>query len=425
MNKLMQRLLIFVCMVCVCAACSRESMEAHTQDTKTSTNIISKALVETEEVKGDVSTKGIEQKNPSKLAAKKIIPSAVIAGKKATEVKVVSKKKPALAERLPPLPPKPKKKIQPLSQVLVRVNGVDITRGMVVRYADFMAALLRNKSPKITDDKLAKFKAKNFKRFSDSIYLKTILSTCLSSSNIVVSAEAQGSAEKDFLRSYGARKQTIDQLKTAIGKAGFLQDLETHLAVEAKIKTFLTMVHSNRYYIAEGEVAKHRANVVAFNKRAALTNEATVAEAKRIVERARKGEDFAKLISAYSQEPDKANVQTAEDCDEHDFEDDKHVWRALQMLKPGEVTEVLEIEDGYAIYKLIKKVKGEDSNTGADSLQIGRIFFRRAYQFPDQSDEEFRADVEKELRDQLLKDVAVAFRRQSKVERPNGNVVAE
>ena len=78
MNKLMQRLLIFVCMVCVCAACSRESMEAHTQDTKTSTNIISKALVETEEVKGDVSTKGIEQKNPSKLAAKKIIPSALL-----------------------------------------------------------------------------------------------------------------------------------------------------------------------------------------------------------------------------------------------------------------------------------------------------------------------------------------------------------
>ena len=332
-----------------------------------------------------------------------------------------SAKKPLpLAQKLPPLPPKPKPKPVPPSRILARVNGVDITRAKLDRHVEFMVALLKNKNPKVTPERIKAFRAKNLKRFSDELLLKTLLSTCLAKSNVVVSAEMRQSVENDFARNYGAKKQGYAQLKDVVARAGYLKDLESDLDLECRIKTFVTTVHSNRYYVTDADVLKYRKRVEEFNKIAQATNVLNRALAEKALVRAKKGEDFAKLADALSQDPDKQPGGLVGQCDEHDFEDAKHVWRAVSSLKAGGITDVLDLEDGFAIYRVDARKGAEETETGADALVLSRIFFRRAYTFPEQSDADFRADIEKEVRETLFNDVVKAFRAQSKIEHPEG-----
>lgn len=329
-------------------------------------------------------------------------------------------KLPPLAVKLPPAPPKPKPVEHSPDEVIVRVNGSEITWGNLNRYVDMMAALLKNKSPKISADKIAKFKKKNFKRFSDELFCKTVLVTGLADSNVVISASVKDATEREFLKNYGARRQSMAQLREAIGKAGFLAELEKALADEILVKSFITGTYSNEYYVSDERIAEIKADVAAYNERAAATNDFNRALADKIAKRAAEGEDFAALADEYSQDEEKQPGGLVGECDESDFEDEKGLWTKLSMLKPGDTTGVIEFEDGYAIYSVGERLSAEKSNTGDEALVVSRIFFRKAFLFPPQSDDEFRADVETEVRDKLFKNVLGKFLKQGTVERPNG-----
>ena len=344
---------------------------------------------------------------------------AVAAGVNVDQQVHAQKKLPPLARKLPPLPPKAKPKPVPLNRILARVNGVDITREKLDRHVDFMATLLKNKNPKITPEKLKVFKAKNLRRLSNELLVKTMLMTCLAESNLVVSAEMRQGIERDFAMNYGKR-QSFKQIRDVVATAGFSKELEENLAFECRFKTFITTVYSNRYYVTDEQVKKYRERVEKFNKAAIATNELNRALAQNVLERAKNGENFAKLANAFSQDPDKRPGGLIGQCDEHDFEDARQVWMALLPLKVGGFTDVIDLEDGFAIYRVDARKSAEESESGDEALVLSRIFFRRAYIFPPQSDEEFRTDIEKELRDALFKDIVKSFRAQSKVEHPEG-----
>lgn len=325
-----------------------------------------------------------------------------------------------LAQKLPPLPPKPKSKPVPKSRILARVNGIDITRAKLDRHVEFMAVLLKNKNPTITPAKLKAFKAKSLKRLSNELLLKTMLSTCLANSNVTVSAEMRQSVERDFARNYGKKKQSYAQIKDVVASAGYSSELEDSLAFESKFKTFVTTVYSNRYYVTEDQVGKYRERVGNFNRIATATNQQNRALAQKALERVKSGENFAKLADELSQDPEKQPGGLVGQCDEHDFEDAKQVWVAVSSLKVGGTTEVIDLEDGFAIYRVDARKTAEQSESGAEALVLSRIFFRRAFTFPAQSDEEFREDIERELRAKLFNDIVRAFRAQSKIEHPEG-----
>ena len=69
---------------------------------------------------------------------------------------------------------------------------------------------------------------------------------------------------------------------------------------------------------------------------------------------------------------------------------------------------------------MIERLSAEKSNTGDEALVVARIFLRKAFLFPPQPDDEFRADVETEVRDKLFKSIVEKFLKQGTVERPNG-----
>ena len=340
----------------------------------------------------------------------------------AESTNAVKRSLPPLAQKLPPLPPKANPEPVPPSRILARVNGVDITRATLDRQVELMAVLLKNKNPKITPQRLDLFKKKNLKRISNDMVRRIMLSTCLEPSNIVVSAEMRKSVEQDFAQNYGAKKQSFEKLRGVVEGAGYLKEFEDNLRLEALIKTFVTTVYSNRYYVSDTDILKYRKDVEDFNVMANATNAFNRAMAAKVAERARKGEDFARLADEFSQDPGKNPGGLIGQCDEHDFEDAKHVWLAVASLKTGGVTDVIDLEDGYAVFHVNKRLSAEETETGEEALLLSRIFFRRAFTFPPQSDEDFRADIEKELRQALFKDIIVAFRRQSKIEYPEGVV---
>ena len=325
-----------------------------------------------------------------------------------------------LAQRLPPLPPKIKPKPVPPNRILVRVNGVDITRAKLDSYVNFMAVLLKNKSPKVTPEKLKAFKTRNLTRFSNDLLVKTMLASCLDKSNIVVSATMRQSVENDFAKNYGRKNQNFAQIKAVVKQAGALRELDENLAFESRFKTFVTTVYSNRYYVTDAQVKEYRERVEHFNKVAAATNELNQALAQKALVRVKNGEEFAKLADELSQDPDKRPGGLVGECDEHDFEDAKQVWMAVSSLKAGGTTGVIDLEDGFAIYRVDARKSAEESESGMEAILLSRIFFRRAFTFPAQSDKEFREDIEKELRAKLFDDIVKAFRAQSSIEHPEG-----
>ena len=84
---------------------------------------------------------------------------------------------------------------------------------------------------------------------------------------------------------------------------------------------------------------------------------------------------------------------------------------------------MLVTETGYEIVKVIKKLNAEESNSGAPALHLARIFFRRAYLFPEQTDEDFRSDVAKEKQTKFLKEFISDLMRESEIEFPCGEEI--
>ena len=310
---------------------------------------------------------------------------------------------------------------------IVTVNGITITRGDVDRYVEMMAQLLKHKRRSTTPKVLENFKKKNLKPLSDELYQRTLIASCLAKSNIVVSAEIRAQVEKESVRSFGKRGQTFADLKEYMDKAGFGADFEKNIDFDARLRTFETTVRSNEYYASEAYLDKVRADVAAYNAIATATNALAKAKARKVMERARSGEDFAKLVEEFTEEPEDEREPGGEmgDCDESDFPADPHVWRALSGMNAGEVSDVLETETGFEVFKVIRRNTPEESQTGGESLLLAHVFFRRAYLFPPQSDEEFKADVEQEMREKLLANIFKEFRAQSEVVYHNGPAKAK
>lgn len=311
-------------------------------------------------------------------------------------------------------------------QILVRINGVDITRGQLDRHVDMMVELLKNKRKTFTPQDIARFKRKNLKPLSDELFMRTVISTCLASSNITASAEARAEVERESARTFGKRGQKFADVKAYIEKAGFGEEFERGIDFDARLRTFEMTVRSNEYYVTEAYLDKVKASLAAYNERAEATNRLTRAKATAVLERARKGEDFAKLADEFNEEAEEDRKPGGEmgDCDESDFPTDVHVWRKLARMKAGEITDVLETEEGYEIFKVLRRNSAEESQTGGESLALAHIFFRRAMTFPPQSDEELREDVEQEVREKLPAKIFKEFRAQSEISYPNGRISA-
>ena len=307
--------------------------------------------------------------------------------------------------------------------VLVRVNGEDITYGRVVHYTDMMAFLLKNKSPSITDTKLAKFKERQLKPFSDVILQRTMMETCLAKSNVVVLASVEEAKKKIFQRKYGLKGETYDQLFAKLVAAGYGEEFKRNFDFEVRYTCFVEQAYSNMCHVSDEDFRTTKERMAKYNARASATNELVLAHATKVLAEARRsGADFAKLADKYSQDTERNPGGDLGDCDENDFSDDLSLWRTLSRMKAGDVSEVMETDDGYAIFKVVRRNSAEDSTTGVSSLTLARIFFRRAYLYPEESDDSLRGDILEEKTEELNRRLIKEFRKVSTIAYPSGRI---
>ena len=312
------------------------------------------------------------------------------------------------------------------TNLIVTVNDVRITQQDVTRYVNMMAELLKNKNPKISIERLEKYRKQRRKTLSDQYFQRIVLEQGLRTSNIVVTPKIQDEIKRECKRTFGRKGQTFEQLHEAISKAGYQQDFDANLMRDYRIRAFLETIHSNRYYVSKEDLANTRKRLNMYNSRAAATNRLILAHANSVVALARAGTNFASLVEKYSQDDDRETGGSLGDCDDSDFVSEPTVWQHLCKLKPGSISDVMEIEDGYAIYRIDRVNTVQASTTGAESITLSRIFFRRAYIYPDESDEDLLAEIEAEKRERLYKDVYWKFRKNCKVvyankKNPKGN----
>lgn len=336
--------------------------------------------------------------------------------------------KPLLAQRtwetdgsMPKKAPVAKHKPASEKAILVRINDMDITYGKLCRYVDMMAFLLKNKKPGIPSAQLEKFKKRNRKKFSDALFQRTLIDSSLASSNVMVSASVVAAKKSEFTRGFARKGQTFEDIKAAVEKAGYAVELAENFDFDVKFQSFVESAYSNDYFVIEGDLEKTKKRLADYNARATLTNKVVIAAAQKLLGELRSGaREFAAAADEFSQDTEKAAGGEIGDCDENDFLEDKSIWRKLSALKDGEVTDVLESDDGYVIYRRIKKNTAEESQTGAESLKLARIYFRRAYLYPEETDDELTADIEREKREAVFGRIVSAFLKTSKVTYPEG-----
>ena len=109
------------------------------------------------------------------------------------------------------------------------------------------------------------------------------------------------------------------------------------------------------------------------------------------------------------------------ECIAADFESESPVyWETLKRMKEGEVTDLIMTSEGYEIVRVNRKLKPDDSQSGESALDLSRIFLRRAYSFPEQSEEDFRDDVIQEKKEKFFKEFLVKLVKSSKISYPSG-----
>ncbi len=309
------------------------------------------------------------------------------------------------------------KSAEPPSDVIVTINGRDVTRYQVMRNVEMMVYLARSKNHKATDGQLNQFRMGLMKSMPEILALRALYETKLMATNIVCPAFCKRSVERRYLANYGAKNQTFKDLNLQMAKAGWGIEFWKNVEFDMKVETLMNTVFSNEVHVTEADIAKAHAKDEAYNAEANATNALSRSVAADIVKRARAGEDFAKLADRFSRELDDYPHGDMGDCDQNDFSEAPMVWTAVKKTPVGGVTDVLEGEDGFFVYKVVAKHSAKESTTETDALQLSRVYIPKAYVIEEKPEDEFREEVEESKRSKFVQDLQEKLRRESTIVR--------
>lgn len=303
----------------------------------------------------------------------------------------------------------------PAGDAIVTINGRAVTRTEVARNVEMLVYLFRQRNPKVGEKEMARYRKGISKRMPELLAQRVLYETKLMTNSIVCPPEIRARVEGRFTKNFAARKQDFAGLLETAKKGGFEAEFTRNVTFDMKMDTLLNTVFSNEVHATDADVARVRADVDAYNARANATNALSWACGTNLVARARAGESFAALADKYSVDEERNPGGDLGDCDENDFMSEPNVWAAISRTPTGGVTDVLELEDGYGIFKVVARHSAKESTTTAEAIQLARIFLHRAYVYPEQSDESFRADVEEEKREEFIKGLFERLRKESTI----------
>ena len=308
----------------------------------------------------------------------------------------------------------------PTNSVLVKVGAVSITKGQYEGLVAAKAALMKHKRPRIKAEKLEGILQTIRQREWLGLAPQLLLAEAARTNNIAIPAADEAALRDQYARTFRRGRETLDQtLKTALTaeqRAAFDEQLRRDLLAQAYLKKH----YASQMAVSEADVTNQVAVTKAYNARAAATNALIFATASNILARARGGEDFGKLADKYSEDASKEPGGDMGMCSASDYSmDSPRVWRSIRSLKPGEITDVLETEDGIEIIKFL----GDKEEMGGDSTDIGlhlaRILWRQPIIF-DEDPDFLRQELRTERKNAAVAAAIKACRQSIPVQFPNG-----
>ncbi len=233
------------------------------------------------------------------------------------------------------------------------------------------------------------------------------------------------SARKEMELLYGeteinGRSVTCAGLEAAFDKAGVGDIFRENFKNECRTEQFLQSYRPDFMVVDGITVTNFQFKHKVMNAVAVVTNESIMATARDVLRRAKAGEDFAELADAYSMDVDKESGGSIGDCTAADFGGEEDVFAKINALDEGCVTELIDAEDSYRIYKLYERIPADKSDFGIEALRLARIYFRKAVVMPSFTDDEAVHELYRARRSKVSQMVLRDAMFNAKVEFPNG-----
>ena len=312
------------------------------------------------------------------------------------------------------------------SDVIVRVNGVDITKKdfLVRRSLNEKVYRLRNKIELGAKNRKAKKYIQSMERSIPDEYIRhELVRQAADEAGIVVPEKLLKAEFKKFLNYIGRPKDSMEKVLARLGNdegrvlVDFMKD---GLRAEILRDTLAT----NGYYTVTDEmVSNHLARITAWNENADRLNEKARKKASHFREKVVNGADFAELGKKTAQ----IHPEYAEEWDSFQLmefsEENQQLRDWLKTANAGDISGPIDLDDGIAIVKVVDKWK-EPQGQGhepVDEFELVRCTFK-AYQYTlVETEEEIRKQYRIELEKNLMSQLGERLWKNAVIEFPNGS----
>lgn len=319
---------------------------------------------------------------------------------------------------------------QRVPDAVVKIGDLSLTSAQLNRDTEVcLSAFLSKERPKAASRKknvpkdIEKLRSRA-EAMSLSAEINYMLVSChAQNQNIEPSADALKKVEDEYSVSYFGKRGRFGELASVLPQNDF-KVIGEQVRKLAAVNTFVDRQYADKYRVAEQEIAEAWTNIVAHNKFVDETNACIYATARALVKRARDGEDFTQLADLHSQDEYMEPGGVLLGLHKDDYASDKPgVWTAISVLKPGEVTEPLDSDDGLAIFKLTSisncQCSGEESSEEKD-YHLQRIIFHRALKQPYESADEVAIALKAQRKRQMWRQIIIDLTAENPLSFPNG-----
>lgn len=306
------------------------------------------------------------------------------------------------------------------NDVVVRVNGADLTKGEVERQIAFRLALAAMRPKKPDAQTEARMRNDMLRTCDQQFIMQELMRAYALSNGVTVTEQDRVPMRAQLVRQYarGGNYRKLVQKLSDENKAILGNGVDRELWVK-KGREKLTA--DNMKPVADEEVAKRRAYFEDYNVRAKAALTKTWADATNVWKKATGGYPFEKLVEQYENGEVEHVSAEAEwgDIKASDYKDDKELYRVLTKTPEGCIPPPFEGDNGVLVVKMLKVTPPEEGQ--AEPLyRLAKIHFELPEIWEVETDAEIRTDLETIHKREAFQKGIKALVDASKIEYPCG-----
>ncbi len=303
--------------------------------------------------------------------------------------------------------------------VLVSVNGVELTRAACDALLDRMARTYQAAKPNARAMDIVRYRTTKAKKLVGEFLTKQLLLQEAGRRNLVPTPESKAQTDELLAKRARIENKTPEEYLRSVGNetaSVILAELEE----QALIATLRTSEFGERLKVTDKDIQELRDRIADYNRRCEATNALVKARASAVCERLRKGEDFVKVADEVTEDTEGAGGNWGEFA--RGEIDDANVRNAAFTLPVGAFSDPIDTDEGLVIIKVLDR-KGVDAVVAeaAATAKLGRIVLRLGeFRTMPEDNEELRKKLELERLGELQAEWLRSLRQQARIVYPNG-----